>query len=414
MKFSDKLVKKVIIVDINAVILDVLERPLVHFGRKVAVLMPDFQVKAIDFGTFPNALLSLSPTPWRHTWVNQNRLWYHFDKLSKEYSVVDESSLPVYRKGGLFYPGTWLIEERDDGIVIGANALGGEHPQLGVTSRSGFHLYYHRGQRVELLNQDAIPYLIWSVWREGTSLILAGMTYRSSDAEADDSDEEVSLGRPALIRCSLDGDRWEEISLAGSAHADAEIIHRYLDGVGQAGKLQFEAWVGNEHATGHGRILIAALAKKSTTLLDNLASISVMPLVSDYDALAFVSCERSEVVLAEMSGRLVSILFTQGRTLFVICRRIEDDGQIVGGLHIIDPQSHGLKFLEMRIDGIDPRTTFYSLTVAFFGEAGYFGVLVCEKAPDHVFIHSDDALDWRVVGTSGTVECRQADEFYDR
>lgn len=410
MEFGHQVVWKVTsTVDSKALIFDILEGLVTRFGRKIALLMPGPVVKAIDFGTHPSALGSLSPTPWKHAWTSQNRIWYHLNKSSMECLEVDESSLPVYRDGGAVYPGTWLVEEREDVAVVGANALGGNHPQLGVRSISGFHLYYLRGTGLELLNQVAIPYLIWSVWREQNFLVLAGMTHRSSDDLSDQFDEEVSLGRPALIRCDLTGNRWEEISLTGTPVSDAGVFGARFRELGLGYNLQFEAWVGSEYALGHGRILLAALARKSTALLDDLDRISVLPIGTDYTALAIVSRERNEVIYAESSTRLISTVYTPERTLFIICRRLQEDGQIVGNLHIFDPVLHGLSFQKIHVEGLDPLTTFTSFVAAYFENECFFGTVT--RAAETVFVHSQDGINWTVSGLSSEVECKRLSDF---
>ena len=391
------------VVDNKNLIFDVLDRPLARFGRKIAVLMPGLALRAIDFGPHPSALGSLSPTPWKYAWATQNRLWYHLNKSSKHCVVVDESSLPVYRDSGTFYPGTWLIEEREDGAVFGANALGGSHASIGAVSKSGFHLYYLRGERLELLNLEAIPYLVWSVWREGDFLILAGMSHRNSDKSPGQSYDDVSFGRPALIRCSLMGDRWEEIRLTQTQDSDGDFFgQRFMD-LGLGPDLQFEAWVGSEHGSGYGRILLAALARKNIGYFDHADEISANPIVADYSALAFVSREKCEVLHIEASARLIRTLYTPQKTLFVVCLRLEQDGQTVAGLHILDPLSNGLSFQKLLVEGLEPSTSFTSLAAAYFADEGFFGALICEE--ETYFIHSQDAVNWVVLGAASKIEC---------
>lgn len=393
----------------DALIFDILERPTVRFGRKLALLVPDVGVKAIDFGVYPSCLHSLSPTPWKRAWASRGQLWYHLNKSNLQCQVIDESNLPVYRDSGTVYPGTWLIEESDDGAVLGANALGGEHPELGVTSKSGFHLYYLRNQRLELLNLEPIPYLVWSAWREGDFLILAGMTHRSSSDLSGQADPDVSLGRPALIRCSLTGDRWEEISLMGTPNSDANILGQCFYELGLGRSLQFETWGGSAHIEGHGRILLAMLARKDTSFFDSQDGIPVLPLPSDYSALAFVSRERGEIIHVETSARLILTLYTPQKNLFVICRKLAQGEPTVEGLHILELESHGLLVREMHIEGLDTLTPFTSLSAAYFGEEGFFGALECEE--DTVFIHSWNGVNWTILEVSSKIDCQLDSDF---
>jgi hypothetical protein len=409
LEFRDKLVYEEMNMVDDALIFDILERPAIRFGRKLALLVPDVGVKAIDFGFYPFCLQSLSPTPWKRAWAKRGRLWYHLNKSNLQCQVIDESDLPVYRDSGSVYPGTWLIEESDDGAILGANALGGEHPQLGVTSKSGFHLYYLRNQGLELVNLEPIPYLVWSAWREGDFLILAGMTQRSISDWSDQDDPDVSLGRPALIRCSLTGDRWEEISLMGTPNSDANILGQRFDELGLDRILQFETWGGSAHVEGHGRILLAMLARKKASFFDSQDAIPVQPLESDYSALAFVSRESGEVIHVEASARLILTLYTPQKNLFVICRKLAQGARIVEGLHILDLESHGLLVREMHIEGLDTLTPFTSLSAAYFGEEGFFGALECEE--DTVFIHSRNGVNWTVLEVSSKIDCWLDSDF---
>jgi hypothetical protein len=404
------LVGEAIIPVIDSIVFNLLARPFVKFGRTVAFIDIDARVKAVDFGMLPLGLVGLSPTPWKRACATRSRHWYHLDKSTMERLVVDEAALPIWRDGGGSYPGTWLIEEHGGEAILGANAVGGAHPSLGVESKSGFHFFRLTGDSLAVVNQDPIPYLIYASWREADALVLCGMAQRSNLDDA--TGDGVTLGRPALIRCDLAAGRWEEFSLMDTPGGDAASLHPIVEAGFSDPTLQFECWIGSGQLRTGERIMIGAMAEKDLSFFDLLFALSPRPVVGDYHSLAFVSRENAEVVHAEPDSRVIHTILTPEKTLFVVCRAIDGSRSVstLRQLYVLDLYSHGLEFQKMNIVGLDDDVRFSKFTAAYFGAEAFFGCL-SEETNDY-FLKSQDGLNWSVLGSSSTIECMHIDELF--
>lgn len=399
-------------------IFSMLEHPVTNMGGITAVLSNDGKIKGVHFGGgLSAASFGSMSTPWQRVWAH-SWILEHVQKL--QYKTIESNWIYLNKATGkcqVFdrrnFPSTSderVIKECGDYAILGGNGV------------SGFSFFRIDDNSLTLLNNEPIPYFIWTSWVEEDYVMLAGMTQRTLMAkQRPDEEENYARGRPALIRCMLGTGQWEEVSFMDPQGQGVDLVRDWPDAFVPGPFIhnvvtKAESWVGSEFTPDGDRIILAGMGEQSMPFEDPQFTDTAQPMDGDYYSLALVSYREQRILCVLPGHTFVRALYAPGKTLFIV--QIDDGQELrwagrgnISQLHVIDPLGKTAEVTKMQFEGLPPDLPFLSrFDASYFNECGFFGSIKTLE-DKYYFVQSHDGIYWKCLGDSEQVEVTNAAAF---
>lgn len=406
----------------NPVLSEIMLLPFLDMGSYIAILTEEMVVKCIYINNSNTSIsFNAGGSPWSVVSISTSKIveqpegGYKNDALSEvflkkkfgKYVIFKEENQPVLY-GGLNFLSPTTIDEGIDSIIFGRNCVRNISGKLDFSS-IGYSIFHLENELLTLLNKELIPFLIWSAWREGENIILAGMTFRTKlpPLISDGEEENFARGRPVVIRYLPYEEKWSEIQIIEGQEKELQFLstcNEKFASMPNANILRFESWIGSQIMPDGDRWLLAGFGEQRMPIFDALCVECKHPTTYDFESVAIFSWRKRKFLNVFSRHQFLGTLSMPGRKLFVLkCIEnlygAESEFLKISQLFLFDPFENGEELRQIEIHGLPSDVLFRNnFQASYFEKCGYFGVL--ETIEDKCyFIQSENGLRWKYIKT---------------